>query len=383
MRVDEYTPLVDEPTDKAATQAPPLPEPTPTFRVEGPRARPVRESPFEPIRKFLRKHGRKLWWLHSAYALMLGSGVVAFASKGFERARMLGASLICVWVLLLVFFRLFSRGVDDAGSKREKVGFYVITYAIKNLYQGLLFFLLPFYWKSTTLASANSWFVIALALVAVLSTLDIVFDHYVMRYRWLASVFHGVILFGALNVFVPAIFPRTENVTSLIASAAIATIGVMSLHLRARELKSKLVWLQLVTLIAVLPAVAYFARRLIPPVPMYLAHAAIGPSEMPDGRLQMEVTSVHTSALPALVAVTDVGIPAGPGSNFRHLWKRNGELVHANVDISARAGGPNILRLRSKLVNITDNEALAGSWSVEVETTDGQIVGTTHFTVVE
>ncbi len=376
----EYTSLVDDPTE---SPAPPVPEPTPTFRVEGPRARPVRESPFEPIRKFLRRHGRKLWWLHSAYALALGSGVVAFASKGFERARMLGASLICVWVLLLIFFRLFSRGVEDAGSKREKVGFYVITYAIKNLYQGLLFFLLPSYWKSTTLGSANSWFVIALALVAVLSTLDIVFDHYVMRYRWLASVFHGVILFGALNVFVPAIFPRTENVTSLIASAAIATIGVMSLHLRARELKSKLVWLQLVTLVALLPALAYGARRLIPPVPMYLAHAAVGPSEMHDGRLQMEVTRVHTSALPALIAVTDIGVPAGPGSNFRHIWKRDGEVVHVNANITARAEGASVLRLRSGLKNITTQEARAGNWSVEVETTDGQIVGNTRFTVVE
>lgn len=365
-----------------APPAPPAPDPTPTFRVEGPRAHPVHESPLEPVRKFLRKHGRKLWWLHSAYALVLGSVVVAFASKGFERARMLGASLICVWVLLLVFFRLFARGVDRAGTRREKVGFYVITYAIKNLYQGLLFFLLPFYWKSTTLGSANSWFVVALAVVAVLSTLDIVFDHYVMRRRWLASIFHGVILFGALNVFVPAIFP-TDNVTSLIVSAAIATVGVMSLHLRAQKLKSKLVWLQLAVLTAALPVVAYLARRLIPPVPMYLAHAAVGPFEMPDGRLQMEVITVHTSALPNLIAVTDIGVPAGPGSSFRHIWKRNHVLVHAGVDINARPARVGVLRLRSKLVNLADDGAIAGKWTVEVETTDGQIVGNTHFTVVE
>ncbi len=371
---------VDEPSE---TPPPAAPEPTPTFRVEGPRARPVRESPLAPVRKFLRRHGRKLWWFHSAYALLLGAGVVAIAAKGFENARLLGASLICVWILLLIFFRLFADGVDAAGTKREKVGFYVITYAIKNLYQGMLFFLLPFYWKSTTLASANAWFVVALAVVAVLSTLDMVFDRYVMRHRWLASVFHGLILFGALNVFVPAIFPRTENVTSLVASAAVATIGLMSLHLRVRELKSKLVWLQLGGLVIVLPGVAYLARRLIPPVPMYLAHAAIGPVEMPDGRLQMEVTAVHTSALPNLVAVTDIGVPAGPGSRFRHIWKRDGELVHAGVDIWARAVGPGVLRLRSRMVNLVDKQVLTGKWTVEVETTDGQIVGHARFTVVE
>jgi hypothetical protein len=359
------------------------PEPTPTFRVEGPRARPVRESPLEPLRKFLRRHGRKLWWIHSAYALVLGSGVVAIAAKGFESARLLGASLICVWALLLIFFRLFADGVDGAGTKREKVGFYVITYAIKNLYQGMLFFLLPFYWKSTTLASANAWFVVALAIVAVLSTLDMVFDRFVMRHRWLASIFHGLILFGALNLFVPAVFPLTANVTSLVVSAAVATIGLLSLHLRVRELKSKLVWLQLGALVIVLPVLAYLARRLIPPVPMYLAHAAVGPIELPDGRLQMEVTTVHTSALPNLVAVTDIGVPAGPGSQFRHIWKRDGEPVRAGVNIGAQAAGRGVLRLRSRLVNVVDGQALAGGWTVDVETTDGQIVGHARFTVVE
>jgi hypothetical protein len=343
----------------------------------------VRESPLEPVRKFLRRHGRKLWWLHSAYALLLGSGVVAIAARGFETARLLGASLICVWILLLIFFRLFAEGIDAAGTKREKVGFYVITYAIKNLYQGMLFFLLPFYWKSTTLASANAWFVVALAVVAVLSTLDLVFDRYVMRHRWLASILHCLILFGALNVFVPAIFPRTENVTSLVVSATVATVGLMSLHLRVRELKNRLVWLQLGALVVVLPGLAYATRRLIPPVPMYLAHAGVGPVELPDGRLQMEVAAVHTTALANLVAVTDIGVPAGPGSRFRHIWKRDGELVHAGVDIWARAVGPGRLRLRSRLVNLTDGQTLTGKWTVEVETTDGQIVGHARFTVVE
>ena len=29
-------------------------------------------------RRFMKEHGHKLWWLHSAYALALGTGVVAF-----------------------------------------------------------------------------------------------------------------------------------------------------------------------------------------------------------------------------------------------------------------------------------------------------------------
>jgi hypothetical protein len=43
-------------------------------------------SPREKVRTFVDKHGRKLWWLHSAYALVLGACVVAFAQKGFLHA---------------------------------------------------------------------------------------------------------------------------------------------------------------------------------------------------------------------------------------------------------------------------------------------------------
>jgi hypothetical protein len=52
-------------------------------------------------RAFLREHGRRLWWLHSAYALGIGAGVVAFAQRGFDHARWLAVSLGLAWVLVV------------------------------------------------------------------------------------------------------------------------------------------------------------------------------------------------------------------------------------------------------------------------------------------
>ena len=80
----------------------------------------------------------------------------------------------------------------------------------------MLFFLLPFYWKSTTLDAADVWFVGLLGTCAVLSTLDIVFDRVLMRWRWIASVFHGITLFGCLNLVIPALFPDTRTLYSLL-----------------------------------------------------------------------------------------------------------------------------------------------------------------------
>src|SRR5258708_13231388 len=61
------------------------------------------------VRRFLDAHGRKLWWLHSLYALALGAGVVAFAQQGFEHARWLAVSLGFAWLLVVLVFRLFPR----------------------------------------------------------------------------------------------------------------------------------------------------------------------------------------------------------------------------------------------------------------------------------
>ena len=67
-----------------------------------------------------------------------------------------------------------------------------MTYVLKNLYQGMLFFVLPFYWKSSSLDSINAWFVFLLAFLALLSTLDLVFDNLLMRYRGVAAVFFAL-----------------------------------------------------------------------------------------------------------------------------------------------------------------------------------------------
>jgi hypothetical protein len=121
-------------------------EPSPTIDLSG---APPRMRLTTRVRRFLRDHGRKLWWMHSVYALALGGGVVVFARRGFDHARWLAVSLGLAWLLVVLVFRLFSSGGQmrafDAADAKTRIHFYVMTYALKNLYQGMLFFLLPFY----------------------------------------------------------------------------------------------------------------------------------------------------------------------------------------------------------------------------------------------
>src|SRR5690606_29875242 len=99
------------------------------------------------LRAFASRHERLLWWLHTAYALALGLSVATLAQRGFERARWLSLSLGAAWMLVAVFFRFFGTGTRQDFSTAWPAArrrFFVMTYLMKNLFQGMLFFMLPF-----------------------------------------------------------------------------------------------------------------------------------------------------------------------------------------------------------------------------------------------
>lgn len=348
---------------------------------------PFAPTPRERLKTFMRAHGRKLWWLHSAYALGLGIAVVAFAQKGFDHARWLAVSVGAAWLLVVLFFRLFGSGRAQAqvhtGGK-GRLRFFAMTYALKNLYQGMLFFLLPFYWKATTFWSANSWFVVLIGTCALLSTLDIVFDRVVFRFRALASLFHGVALFGCLNLVVPALFPDTRTLTSLLVAAGITVLGFWTIHMSLSMLRDRR-WVALffVTAAGAIAAV-YAGRSAIPPVPMYVSRGAVGPIVLPDGRLGMVVRELHPSVIDKLLAITDVVVPGGKGDRLVHVWRHDGHEVHRAAETTSRVDGPEgTVRLRSGLTGRELPKRLVGSWAVDVETQDGQLVGRVSFLVAD
>jgi hypothetical protein len=333
------------------------------------------------VREWIKAHSRLLWWVHSFYALAVGLGVLLFAGQGFEHARVLSVSVAAAWLLVVLFFR-FRTPHSVVSPKPQGLAFFAVTYVLKNLYQGMLFFLLPFYFKSATGDSANFVIVCVLGAFALLSTLDVVFDRVLMRFPILGSLFHGFTLFACLNLVVPALLPDTRTLTSECVAGALAVLSFITIHVR-RSWTNKPAFFVAVPVAMALGAFGvYQVRGFLPPVPMHLSHAAVGPSVREDGALTMEVTALDARSLQRMVAVTDVVLPAGKGDRFVHVWRLNDHVVQTVDELSRVPGAQGGVRLRSMLYNIPKAKSSNGKWSVDVETADGQLIGRTRFDVI-
>lgn len=344
------------------------------------------------LKRFLKKHHRKLWWLHSFYALFLGFLVMLFAQKGLDYARLLAPMLIGLWVLIAIFFRIHGQGqeqkdkVHEASSKKAKLRFYVMTYFMKNLYQTMLFFLLPFYWKSTTFGHPNATFFYVLTACAFLSTMDVIFDNFLMRFRAVSSVYYGIVLFAGLNLAVPALLPGMAALVKTLVAAGATVVMFWTMHVPFAAFRNKAMLAGFFLILGGAMGGTYLARNGIPPVPMSIADAAVGPKLLDDGRLAMKVTELHTSFVDSMYAVTDVLVPGGEGDRMHHLWRKDGEIL-ATLDgkgQTTKVPGPKgTVRLQSKLDLAQIPKDRAGTWTIDVETDDGQLVGRKTFTVIE
>ncbi len=151
-------------------------------------------APASPPPGRLKRILRKIWWLHSGVALSFGLGVMLFARAGLAHADKVLIALFASWLLLFVALRF----IVGPANRREQEGFarkgirVATNYIIKQFYQQMFFFLTPLYASSATwsFASWNWWLAPILLVCAVLSTMDLVFDHFVMERRWLASAMY-------------------------------------------------------------------------------------------------------------------------------------------------------------------------------------------------
>jgi hypothetical protein len=319
---------------------------------------------------FLERNESLLWWLHSAYALLLGILVMWLGARDFRLLRVVVLYIAFIW--LSSFFLptiVGSRWLPRAWQGRARL---VINYFNKNFYQQLLFFVLPLYYSSATFGSRNMFFVALLAASAVLSTMDIVYDRYVSA-RWpLTAVFFAFNLFACINVMLPVLW-SVSNSRALWISAALALVSFTTMAWTMSRLSLGDTLKLLLAAAVVLFGSVYFLPPFIPPAPL-----SLGVTEFGTAVEGLRIVS-PLSALPAdpsrIAALTHIKAPLGLRENVRHRWCLDGREISSSRYYSVEGGRGLGFRLWTQVSWKADPRAKA--LVVDVETEGGQLIGRT------
>jgi hypothetical protein len=349
----------------------------------------VRDAADAPPPSRLRRILRRLWWVHSTVALSFGVGVMLFARAGLAYADKVLVALLASWLLLFVALRFITGPAnrrDDEHVVRK--GLRVATnYVIKQFYQQMFFFLTPLYASSATwsLSSWNWWLAPLLLACAVLSTMDLVFDNFVMEHRLLASAMYGLAMFALLNVLLPLV-AKVDHQTALVIAAAATPASVALLSFSVRTVLSPQGAILTLATTGALLAGVWYGRAFIPPAPLAMTETAVGHGTA--GSYECLPGSAHrirADQLDGLRCGSLLREPGGPKEPVLHVWTHLGhELARIPQAAMAKCDdeGDSVV-FTSTFPKDRLPKDPTGAWECETLTVGGQLVGVRRFEVVK
>jgi hypothetical protein len=319
---------------------------------------------------WLQRNKDKLWWTHSGYALLLGIGIMWLGARDFTYLRVTVFHVAVIWLISLFLPTLLEHPrVPLRWAPRIR---FLANFFSKNLYQQVLFFVLPIYYASATLSSGNFLFVILVALSATLSTLDIVYDRHLSARRSLTALFFAFNLFVLINVMLPVLWSLSNTWTTRISALA-AALSLLSFYyplVPARKLRAALAGVIAVTMIIIVE----LGRPYIPPAPLRLANVEFG-TEFQTDAIQVEspLTKVAPGSALRLYGLTAIKAPLGLKDRVRHRWFVNDNLIWQSAFYTIVGGREAGFRYwtRCYFESIPPGAELR----LDVETEGGQLIG--------
>jgi len=318
-------------------------------------------------------------WGVSFASLTGGLATIFFFRRGLPHAAYLVGYLLLLWLVfaLLVAIR---QPLADSGRRAGRFVIHAADYTIQTLYHGLLLFVLPAYYASTTLTSVNVFFFLVLVAMALLVTFDPWYRVTVQPRPWLGYTFFVVSIFAVLNVALPLV--GVPPYIGLLVSAFAASLSVTPVVRRASGRSWRAALRVTVAIGAVAATLVAVGRAWIPPAPLFMARAAIMWDVLDLDAIEAlpPVVSAAEVRQRGLVAYTAIYAPAGLRQRVSHVWRHKGRVIET-VGLSPVLGGRREgYRTYSRKTSFPDDSE--GRWSVDVVTASGQLIGRLRFRVV-
>jgi hypothetical protein len=291
-------------------------------------------------------------------------------TRHFAFVRVAVLYVAVIWLATLFSPWLLERPALGARAHWLRLG---LNYVNRNFYQQVLFFVLPIYYASATPGSVNMAFVVLVAVSALVSTLDLVYDRHLSTNRDLIAGFFAVNLFACLTAAVPIVW-RVGPSLALRISAGLSFVGFASFYLGRRVGAQAKPWVGMLAVAVLLVLAITYGQRLIPPVPLRLSSAAFGDEvERPTLQMNRRFDRVPAGWSGTLDVVTAINAPMGLTESVRHRWQVNGVTVRTTNAHRVNGGRKEGFRLWTAL---PIERAPAGARiAVDVETDAGQLIG--------
>ena len=321
-------------------------------------------------RGFLRR------WGISLASLVSGVLTLVVLRRGVPHVGWIAGYVVVLWLSFLVLGQ--ARAALLARGRRLVVA--AGDYTIQTLYHGLLLFVLPGYFASTTFDARTVLFFVVLTAAALLTTVDPWYRALVHPRPWLGVAFFGFALFAGLNVALPLVGVAPAG--AVVGSAALAGARPHAHLLPARRTGGPGPRGAAAPSPTLAALAAWTVRPAIPPAPLSLVRPTLARAVLdlePVGPVT-RVTMEELRAWGGVVAFTPVGAPAALRQPVEHHWRREGQVVSTvRLPTPVQGGRPGGFRTYSRKTDFPPDAP--GRWTVDVVTASGQLIGRLRFRV--
>jgi hypothetical protein len=315
-------------------------------------------------------------WAMPLFGFVSGLGSFLLVERNEELAQALAIMVLASWCWLSLeksLHRLIKRWF---GFRMPQP---MVAFAGQLVHQESLFFVIPFFFITTTWNSGQAIFSGILLSAAIISIIDPIY------FRWLAPrrswylTFHGITLFAVLLTALPILFhlPTAKSYLWSLSITLVVTLFAVSgeaFHSLWRRV------IYAVFLIAVLGIAGYGLRTWVPPATLWLTQVAITQTLDNENRSpENHLLSLDQEELKkGLYAYTAIHAPRGLNERIFHVWQLNGKEID-RVALDIRGGRDAGYRAWSRKMNFPEKSV--GEWQIRVVTEANQLIGILRFKV--
>lgn len=306
------------------------------------------------------------------------SGVASFVlvERHEGLAKVIALVMLVSWVWLVLeslLRRLIARWFGF------QVAPVLLRYLTQMVHQESLFFILPFYFVTTTWNSGQAVFSGLLAASALVAVIDPLYYRWLAPRRWLYLAFHTLTLFAVLLTALPIIVHLSTPQSyrwALFAAMLLSLPSLFSLLQVQRWWRG----LALCGLALVLGAAGWMLRSWVPPATLWMTEMA-ATAQMDSTQRKPGVSLKQVSAEQlrgGLYAYTAISAPRGLKERIYHVWLHDGKPVD-RIALDINGGRKAGYRAWSHKLQFPPRPE--GRWQIQVVTEAGQMIGTLRFQV--